>query len=77
MLNWTGMLHVLDWCVGLVLNVSVMYVLLYVLDCCFECILDWCVELDWCVACTGLVCCRYWTGVLCVHGFIYSLWLAS
>ena len=20
--------------------------------------------LDWCVACTGLVCCMYWTGVL-------------
>ena len=22
--------------------------------------------LDWCVACTGLMCCMYWTGVLYV-----------
>ena len=36
------MLHVLGWCVGLVhKNLGVFYVLLYVLDCCFECILDW------------------------------------
>ena len=32
-------------------------------------VLDWCVELDWCVVCTGLVCCMYWTGMLYVSVF--------
>ena len=40
-------------------------------------ILVWCVildrriELDWYLACTGLVCCMYWTGLLdwCIRIF--------
>ena len=48
---WTGVLHVLDWCVACTGLVCCMYWtdVLHVLD--------------WCVACTGLVCCMYWTGV--------------
>ena len=48
---WTGVLHVLDWCVTCTRLVCCMYWtgVLYVLD--------------WCVVCTGLVCCMYWTGV--------------
>ena len=63
---WTGVLYVLDWCVVCTGLVCCMYWtgVLYVLD--------------WCVVCTGLVCCMYWTGMfLYIHGFIYSLWLAS
>ena len=53
-LNWTGVLYVLDWCVVCTGLVCCMYWtgMLYVLD--------------WCVVCTGLVCCMYWTGVLYV-----------
>ena len=39
---------------------GVMYILIWCV------ILDRRIELNWYLACTGLVCCMYWTGVLYV-----------